>query len=405
MAKQIDKAGMWNIKGNPITHDGVVFYSGKAIDATGQLGLDPNKLYPVYRPMAELLKACESFNGKPLINNHEMIGTDGNLTKPDDKNIGGTIYNVRPSQDVDGAIIADMTIFSEELQNAIESGKVELSLGYWCKYRKEDGEFNGQHYDFVQCDLEGNHIALVDHGRMGSGVRVFDHTEKTLVYDSMEMPTMEKKTTDTEELREEIVGLLKDATDEVLAKCKDLLTPAKETDEDPADPAKTSDEDGEKKEGDNTEDPAKSEKDEDKDGEGKDTDEPKKADGEDEEGKKSEKDEEPAKKEGEDEEGAKKAEDSAPTMKQMLAEFAKRESLYRAVEPHTGAFDHDDMTAKDVAVYAAERMGIAAVDGAEVACVENYLSGLGKANEISVAQDSSVGADGFSDAMVKFLGE
>lgn len=391
--KKVDTAGMWTLRGNPITRAGVYFYSGKAIDSTGALGLDPKKLYPVYRPFDELLKSADSFNGKPLINNHEMIGTAETLTKPDDKNIGGTIFNVRPSADQEGMIIADMTIFSDEIQSLIEKGKCELSLGYWCKYKPMVGIYDGKRYEFVQYDLEGNHIALVDCGRMGSGVRVFDHNEKTLVFDSMEMPTMEKvkKTLDADELRKEVAALLKDASDEALAKCKDLLDGKGESE----------DEDKEKKE-DKAEDSDPDKKGESED---EDKDDDKSDDGDSE--KKDEAKDEDDDKSDDDDEKKEKGEDSAPTMKEMLAEYSKRENLYKAVEPIVGSFDHDEMTSVEVAKYAAEKMGIATVDGAEVAIVEAHIAGrAGGAKEMRAAMDSSASAEsGPSASLRKFLGE
>jgi uncharacterized protein len=395
MSKKVDTAGMWTIKGNPITHDGVAMYSGNAIDPDGEFGLDPNRLYPVYRPFDELLKACESFNGKPLTNNHEMIGTSEGLTKPDDKNIGGTIYNVRADDSRKGVIIADMTIYGEELQNCIKSGKVELSLGYWCKYRREVGTFDGTRYEFVQYDLEGNHIALVDCGRMGSGVRVFDG--KTLTFDSMEITEMKKqtKTLDADELRKEIADLLKSASDDALAKCKDILAPAepnKEGEDDDPDKGKDADEPKKNGEDEPEDDPAKKgEGDEDGD------DEPKK-EGDEDEGDEPKKDE-----------PKKDAQDAAPSMKDVLREMSRREKLYSAVIPHTGAFDHDEMTAREVAKYAAEKLGVAVCDGAEVEIVEAHLAGLGanakKQDKIVAGDTAEAGASGKPSAKLKeYLG-
>ena len=158
------------------------------------------------------------------------------------------------------------------------------------------------------------------------------------------------------------------------------------------------------KTGDDDDDPDKGkgkDADEDKD-KSKDEDEPEKKgadEDEDEDEDKDGKDEDEPKKHGEG--------DSAPTMKRMLAEFSKREGLYKAVEPLTGSFDHDEMTAKEVAKYAAEKLGIATVDGAEVAIVEAHIAGRSQANKVfRAAQDASASADeGPSASLRKFLGE
>lgn len=400
--KEKDLAGMWTIKGNPITHDGIAMYSGKSIDQDGSLGLEPDKLYPVLRPYEELLKGCDSFNGKPLINNHEMIGTVEGLTKPDEKNIGGTIFNVRPSCDIEGLIIADMTIFSQELQEEIANGKKELSLGYFCKYRPEVGTYKGERYDFVQYDYEGNHIALVDNGRMGSGVRVFDHKEKTLVFDQMEKITMKPNhTVDSEEYREEITKLLKDASDEKLGKCLDILRPPKEEKKDGED--KDDDKNPEDKPADDKTDTPDENKD------GKDKDDKPEEDKDDKDAKDGE-DKPEDKKDGEDKDDKpaddkKSGCDEAELMKRALSEFSKREALYKAVEPYTGSFDHAEMTSKEIAKYAAGKMKIAVVDGAEVEIVQAHLNGICSAiKKVSVGDNAEKSSEGMSPKMKEYLG-
>ena len=168
MVKEVDTNGFWRIRDNPLSKEGVFPYLGKQIDKS----LIPDKIYWVYRPMSEISapETVESFNAAPLIDEHEMIGEG--WTRYDDRPAGGVVYNTHAK---DGKLYGDIRIYSEKLKDEIESGKKELSMGYECNYEPEKGVFEGKQYDFVQRNLRGNHIALVNRGRMGADVRVYDH--------------------------------------------------------------------------------------------------------------------------------------------------------------------------------------------------------------------------------------
>jgi hypothetical protein len=168
--KQVNENGFWRIENNPISQVGVFPYLGKNISEK----LDPNKIYFVYRPSEELFapETLESFNSTPLplVDEHEMLG-DG-ATPAEHKGIHGVISNVRQ----DGKLlVGDISIYSETMKDEINRGKKDLSMGYYCEYDIEEGEYDGQHYDAVQRNLRGNHVALVDQGRCGHSVRVYDH--------------------------------------------------------------------------------------------------------------------------------------------------------------------------------------------------------------------------------------
>lgn len=168
MSKKVDSNGYWYIKHNPISKEGVFPYLGHTISDD----CEPNKIYKVYRPASTLRDSVGSWDNppKPFIDDHEMLGEG--FTAIDDRPVQGIIYN--PSFE-DGVLYADIAVYSEDLKQNIENGKKELSLGYFCKYKKERGVFKGEVYDYVQYDMVGNHIALVDAGRCGSDVKVFDH--------------------------------------------------------------------------------------------------------------------------------------------------------------------------------------------------------------------------------------
>lgn len=167
MSKKIDANGYWYIKHNPISKEGVFPYLGHTISED----CEPNKIYKVYRPAKTLQESVDSWDNppKPFIDDHEMLGEG--FTAIDERPVQGIIYN--PVCE-DGVLYADIAVYSEDLKHNIENGKKELSLGYFCKYKKERGVFKGEVYDYVQTDMVGNHIALVDAGRCGSDVKVFD---------------------------------------------------------------------------------------------------------------------------------------------------------------------------------------------------------------------------------------
>lgn len=164
--KQIDHNQFWLIKDNPITKAGIFPYLGKQISPS----LEPDRIYQVYRPEEEIKKAANTFKLVPLVDDHTMLGPA--FTPAEQKGVHGVLGE--DIQERNGTLFADVKIFSEQLKREIQDGKKELSLGYFCKYDLTPGQYNGMHYDAVQRDLKGNHIALVDNGRMGHDVRVMD---------------------------------------------------------------------------------------------------------------------------------------------------------------------------------------------------------------------------------------
>ena len=176
--KQVDHNDFWYIKDNPLSKVGVFPYLGKQISSE----LEPDKIYQVYRPAEELLSEAtvNSFKLLPIVDDHTMLGTEPGMMPAEEKGVHGT-----SGSDVygkDGKLYGDLKIYSETLKDEIEAGKKELSMGYFCDYELTPGTFDGQHYDAVQRNIRGNHIALVEEGRMGSDVRVMD---RKITMDSM----------------------------------------------------------------------------------------------------------------------------------------------------------------------------------------------------------------------------
>lgn len=152
-------------KNVPIARTGEQSYMGSEI---GLDGADAGKVFRVFRPPEEVFSkaAMASFEGKPLTNDHPP-----GLIGPDDVSIyeKGHVQNVRKgSGEWEGYVLADLHVHDQELIDAIQSGKREISCGYdFDPIKNEDGTY-------TQHNIRGNHVAVVERGRAGKRAAILD---------------------------------------------------------------------------------------------------------------------------------------------------------------------------------------------------------------------------------------
>ncbi len=168
--REIDTNGFVEIADNPISSAGVYPYLGAMIG-----GKDPAKIYYVLRSVEELSRpeTLASLRLMPLIDKHEMLG-EGE-TPAEDKGIHGVIgeqiYFDYGEEKIKGNIKIHSTYLMDKIDN---QGIKELSGGYRADHDFTPGIYKGQKYDAIQKNIDFNHVAVVDLGRMGSTVAVLD---------------------------------------------------------------------------------------------------------------------------------------------------------------------------------------------------------------------------------------
>jgi hypothetical protein len=144
-------------------------YYGKEIPDSESLGLDPEKVYQLFRDPEELRKGAATFVGKPLLLRHtpsfaadhprdDVVGSVGDKVEFNDP------YLDAPLTVWDGAMI-------EEIENERQH---ELSSSYRYDADMTSGTYKGQRYDGVMRNIRGNHVAIVKDGRAGTDVVVGD---------------------------------------------------------------------------------------------------------------------------------------------------------------------------------------------------------------------------------------
>ena len=167
--RRYDADGRLHILRTPISKATVNPYYGREIPDADKLGLEPERVYYLLRDPGELAKAAPSFARNQLMFVHTPVSADD----PKQDSIAGTI-----GSDVAFEapyLIADLCIWDVEAIAGVETDTVrELSSSYRYRADMTPGMYEGQRYDGVMRDIQGNHVALVKSGRAGSDVMAAD---------------------------------------------------------------------------------------------------------------------------------------------------------------------------------------------------------------------------------------
>ena len=169
-ARSFDADGRMHVSRVNFTKANVCPYFGREIPGCDSLGLDPNKIYKLYRDPEELRLAADTFKNIPLLLVHTVISAKN----PKSNVVVGTIgTDVAFDAPYLGSSLA---VWTDEGIKLIESKKqAELSASYRYRADMTPGTSpEGVAYDGVMRDIMANHVALVERGRAGSDVYVSD---------------------------------------------------------------------------------------------------------------------------------------------------------------------------------------------------------------------------------------
>ena len=175
-----DSNGFLIIKDNPIAKAGVFDYLLSEL----KQDIEPkdDKVVKVYRPFSELIRVKDSFSNKPIKMHHHWVGDECETA---DGAIGSNIT----IDEANEYLRADLIIYNPKLIEAIEKNElVELSPAYTGKEIAENGRYNGEAYEYKQELGEVNHLAVVEIGRSGKDLKIYD--SKSRIGDFMRFKDM-----------------------------------------------------------------------------------------------------------------------------------------------------------------------------------------------------------------------
>ena len=168
-SRTVDVDGRLHVAVSNISKANVCPYLGREIPGYEALGLDADRVYNLLRDAGELAKAANTFNNLPLLKKHVPVSVDDHQP---DLVVGSTGTDAV----FEAPFLRNSLVVWESVAIAgIESKEqTELSCAYRYKPDMTPGVYDGQAYDGVMRNIQGNHVALVEIGRAGPEVVVGD---------------------------------------------------------------------------------------------------------------------------------------------------------------------------------------------------------------------------------------
>jgi hypothetical protein len=176
--RSFDGNGRLQVTKSNISKANVCPYYGREIPNADALGLDPDKIYRLWRHPDELKKAAPTFNNIPVLCIHTP---DFPGDPPREYRVGTT----HSGCDFDGTYLCNgLSVWDNSAIAGIETEEQkELSSSYQYRADMTSGTTpDDEAFDGVMRDIVGNHVALVETGRAGSDVLVADSLPLELKY-------------------------------------------------------------------------------------------------------------------------------------------------------------------------------------------------------------------------------
>lgn len=167
--RRYDHDGRLHIEMCNISKANICPYYGEEIPKRRELGLQPDRIYQLFRDPDELKKAAPTFNNIQLMQVHDPVTPDQPKQM---KVVGSTGTDARFEAPY---LQNSLAVWVQSAIDLIESDKKkQLSCAYHYDADMTPGVYEGVPYDGVMRNIRGNHVALVEEGRAGDDVVIGD---------------------------------------------------------------------------------------------------------------------------------------------------------------------------------------------------------------------------------------